>query len=89
MLAAVGKQTGNGVFSRAAAALRAPPGGRPQTDDDQALAQLAALRQHDPSMSMARAAKFIALTMPHQQSLKATITRLVRKARAANKRVRT
>jgi len=77
--------TRNRDVARAAAVLRAPPGGKPPIDDAAPLAQLAALRAHDKSLSIPRAAMYVALSMPRQQSREATAIRLARKFRAAEK----
>ena len=87
-LKAIGARTGNRAFGRAAAALLAPPGGRPVIDDEAALAEMQWLIENGHASTTEAAARMVAAALPRAHSLAATTARLARKYRRLTKPVK-
>jgi hypothetical protein len=78
VLEVMAQRIGNPAY---AAALLAPPGGRPEFDDKAALAEMGWLLDSDYAETAEEAARMIAAARPREQSSAATTARLARKYR--------
>ncbi len=81
ILDAIADRNGDARFRRAAGLLRGRPGGRPPRADDHLLARMAGLLADGSAGSPEQAARFLARTLPGEQSTSAASGRLARKFR--------